>query len=647
MWRRAEWLLRVPATPDAEEPELLVQVGDRILVALLDVREPASYDALITADEAGRVLRGQLTVLDDTGADITPHHNHIIWFEDGALRGRQGSWTIVSVPRATAPHTVVALTAEGLAEIQRHATGPCSVLAPTESWPGGGLFAAHSVSLSPGVQLPGNICVAASSDGLRLTGGLLLRRRVYLRGGLPHLVVPDDAIARVVHATDGAESNVRSADFPSLNLEEGPYSIECSGAAVEIFVTEPRWRECRPAEAAALDHDVSRSVIGLRVRGAVPEVTEERHATHIRPGLTYRLYTTAMLKGDSPPDGGVQEIITKARPRDFVMIRSVRANAPLSHADCLDQQEDASEPGPIEGTDRVLEFVSARAEGSVELLRSYCANAALGNSWHSVLTTLEDLGHLDIGWNSRRWFAAPATAIPRAGNPSLCLLAGLRARETLQWLTDNRIRARVSDQSSDPRRAAMPAVIVAPTDDIVRATSDLARMNVRVLNDSPAPLLATHALPITDSSWWAGQEFTPSSRVRRTLERWNPEQLQWGRHAEGAAIDGPALYRWREHGVRMHYFVSRALSCSVRDFAAVKWNLAPRGRSFVVYEPRVQRLVIPLAMGLPRVLRRACTVALGLPPLQIGRVLAYDGIPLGLARTIAVRLNQAKAEGLW
>jgi len=554
---------------------------------------------------------------------------------------------IVSVPRATALHTVVALTAEALAEIQTLATEPGSVLSPTESWPGGGLFAAHSVSLSPGAQLPGSVSVADSPDGLRLIGGLLLRRRVYLRGGLPHLVVPNETLARVTHTTESTESSVRAPDFHNLDLPEGPYRIDCSGAEADIFVTEPHWRECQAAEAAELDHDVNRSVTGLRVSGAVPEVIEERHVTHVRPGLTYRLYTNAMLKGDSPPNDGIQEVITKARPRDFVMIRNVHASAPLPHADCLDQIEDATEPGPIEGADRLLEFVSARSEGSVELLRSYCASVALDNSWHSVLTTLEDLGHVDVGWNSRRWFAAPAAAVPQAANPLLCVFVGLRARETLQWLADHHVRARISERTSDPRRAAMPAVIVAPTDDVLRAATELGRMNVRVLSDSPAPLLATHALPITDSSWWAGQEFTPSSRVRRTLERWIPDHLQWSRHADGAAIDGPALYRWREHGVRMHYFASRTLSCSVRDFSAIKWNLAPRSKSFIVYEPRAQRLLIPLAMGLPRVLRRACTVALGLPPLQMGRVLAYDGIPLGLARTIAVRLNQTKAEGLW
>lgn len=193
----------------------------------------------------------------------------------------------------------------------------------------------------------------------------------------------------------------------------------------------------------------------------------------------------------------------------------------------------------------------------------------------------------------------------------------------------------------------MPGAILAPTTDVLRAATELARRGVRVLENSTASTLATHALAITDSSWWAGQEFTPSPRVRRTLERWNPERLQWSMHQEAAPIDGPALYRWREHGIRMHYFASRLLSCSVRDFAAVKWNLAPRDASYLAYEPRTQRLLIPVALGLPRVLRRACTIAFGLPPQQRGRVHVYEGIPLQLAQLVAVRLNQTKAEGLW
>lgn len=85
----------------------------------------------------------------------------------------------------------------------------------------------------------------------------------------------------------------------------------------------------------------------------------------------------------------------------------------------------------------------------------------------------------------------------------------------------------------------------------------------------------------------------------------------------------------------------------VRDPAAAKWLLAPRGRSFLSYRPDEQRLFVPVALGLPRPYRRACTLASGLAPARRGRALAYDCITPDMARAIAVRLNQAKAEGLW
>ncbi|MBA3672748.1 MAG: hypothetical protein H0W68_12105 [Gemmatimonadaceae bacterium] len=644
MWRRAEWLLRVPAASDAEEPELLVQVGDRVLVALLDMREPATYDVVIAASEAAAILRGQLRVLDDAGVEITPHAANVLWLADGAVRGRQGAWVIVNALEAGTPYAAAATNAQALADIQHRAVDRGIALLPADSWPGGGLFGASAISFNSGAELPGGVSIGEASQVLRLTGGLLLRRRVYLRGALPQLLVPDEAMVEVTPA-DAPAVQTTAHSFPSFNLSEGAYRIESCGHSVELIVTEPLWHECRASAAVEVDPDIARCTPTARVRGALLEVREERHASHVRPGLTYRLYTNSMLKGDSGRENGLQEIITRAPQRNIVIIRSSSPAPPLPRAPCVNPAENSDIPD-VTNTDRLLEFISARGEGSVELLRGYCGGIAAG-SWHGVLTTLEDLGHVEVCWSSRRWFAAAAATIPRESDPSVSVFVGLRAHNTMNELRALNVRAHLVHPAASEARAATPGAILAPTVDVIRAAPELERRGVRVFEHSTASAIATHALAITDSSWWAGQEFTPSSRVRRTLERWNPERLQWSAHPEASPIDGPALYRWREHGIRMHYFASRSLSCSVRDFAAVKWNLAPRDASYLAYESRAQRLLVPVALGLPRVLRRACSTALGLPPQQRGRVHVYEGIPLHLAQLVAVRLNQTKAEGLW
>jgi hypothetical protein len=645
MWKRAEWLLRIPAPTDAEESQLMVQLGDRVLVASLDVREPASYDAVITASEATQLYNGKLKVIDEAGADITPHFEPVSWFEDGALRGRAGSWNLVASPAADTPLTVVAQRCALLDEL-RAAARDAGVQQPsTDHWPGPDVFAAHSVLFEAGASLPFGIAIGDLRSSLRMSGGLLLARRVYLRGALPTIVASDSDVLRVYGqgATASSEFETTANAFTNLDLGESKLRLECNGATAELVISEPRWKECRAADFATLDRDVLACAPTLHARGAAIEVIEERHVIHVRPGQSYRLVTDVVRKGQAPTDGGVEELLIRSRARDFVLMGSARPSGPLPRAECFDRAAGADEESrPL--TDRLLEFISARSEGSVELVRSFCGSVAEENLWHGVLSTLEDLGHLDVGWDSRRWFAAPGVAAPRAANASLCTFVGIRARETLAVLVSTGIRAVARHEAR--ARPPCPTLLIAPTDDVLRASATLERLGVRVLETSPAFEIAAHTKDVGDPSWWSGQEFTPAARVRASLERWFPEQLVWRGQPDGITV-APALYRWRERGVRMHYFTSRNLSCSVRDFVALKWLLAPRDRSYLIFDPRSQTLSIPAAMGLPRLLRRACALASGLPPKRLGRALVYEGIPLSLARTVAVRLHQSRAEGLW
>lgn len=649
-WKRAEWVLRVAAVDDADEQECLVMVGDDVRIARLDVRDPPAYDLKLTPSEASALLRRELRVTDENGHDISPRLPDPVWFQDGSERGRPGSWNVVERPAAGIPHTVATRSQDLLGRVQTAATRPGTLSGPGDTWPGPGLYAAHSVVVSPGASLPGSIAVADRIQRLRLVGGLPLRRNVYLRDALPVAVAPDGAHVQIASLNGGApDTTVPAAELGITSLAEGPYRITHDTESVDIFVTDPHWKECHPTDDVKLDRTVEDSLAVARIRGSAVEVIAPRHATFIRPGMKYRLYADRMHKGETSVDQGIREVNTVAPRRDLVVINAVRPAPPLERADCFvaDAVEGEAYKADTARLDRLLEFISAKSAGALKLLRQYSSELEPERPWHTALTTLEDLGHIDISWDVGRWYGAPAVAVPLSSDPATSFLAGARARDTIDRLRDLGLPVSVDERVADPSRAPMPCRLLAPTDALAAVSSGLQSLRVRVLTDSPAIAIAIHSKPITDPSWWIGPEFTPSQRVRRTLDRWDPPAMAWRKHPDERVIDGPALYRWREQGVRIHYVVTPSRRGLVRDFVAAKWSLAPRNRCYLVYEVSQQRLRIPAALGLPRVLRRACTLASGTTPRREGWTLAFDCVPLALAQAVAVRLDQVKAEGLW
>ncbi|HEY4243695.1 MAG TPA: hypothetical protein VGM88_27975 [Kofleriaceae bacterium] len=650
MWKRAQWLLRTHAAPSAEEPECMVLVGNEVRIARLDIREPATYDAPLSSDEVARISRGELHVQDDQGLDITPHLDRVLWFRDGVVRGRPGSWEIVSSPTAEELHAVVALSGEALQAALGAAVDPGQRLALDDPWPGAGLAAAAFVKFAAGARLPDNSAVATPSETLLLQGGLVLRRCVYLRGGLPNAATA--AVLRVAAVNDGVQGDsqtINGGELAQLELPEGAYRLESEEGSADIFVAEPLWRECYPVEDAAVDRSISSCLVGAELRGSQLNVLAQLYVDYVKPGTSYRLYTTSMRKAEAPAAAGIQEILSKSPIRQLVVSRVVPSVRPLPPADVFVESEDSvqSTPDATAQMDRLLAYISARGQGGVRRLRAFCASLDPEHAWHGALTALEDLGHMDVCWDNGRWFGAPAIVVPRCSSTGLSFLAGARTSDTVSILAELRVRARTSDRVLDAGRQRMPSCIVGPSEDFARAAADLEDLRVRVMPESPTFALATQSKTVEDPGWWLGAEFHPSPRVRPSLDRWDPLQLRWWHYPENAEINGPALYRWREQGLVVHYLWTPTLRGRVKDPAAAKWTLAPRDRSYVLYEPHEERLWIPSAMGLPRVLRRACTLAAGLAPFRYARCLAFEGVPLALARAVAVRLNQARAEGLW
>ncbi|HVW30396.1 MAG TPA: hypothetical protein VHC69_33795 [Polyangiaceae bacterium] len=648
MWKRAQWLLRLDASAEAEESECLVLVGNRVAIGKLDVREPAAYDAEATPEEAAGILRGNLRVFDEDEVDVTPSRGELVWFQDGALRGRPGSWNVVDTPDAGIEQTVVALAEQTLTELDASLEGAAVRIGDGASWPGSGLFGASSAVPRENAVLPGDIAVRPRVPLLRLSGGLRLRRGVYLRGGLPHLVAAETASVSIESADgQGASQLCTAGTFPSLDLAEGRYALRCDGATAELFVVEPRWRECAAPEAADLDRQVEKALAGASVRGGRATVQNAVYATYFAPGTKYRLYAPNVVKATAPPDGGIHEHRTAVAPRQTVLMSSVRAPYPVVRADCFSEDDTAAyaavSEGQREAFERLLEYLSARGSGGVDAVRQQCAAAAAEDAaWHSVLSTLEDLGHVDVCWEARRWCIAPPLAFPRADGGGCAIVTGARSRQSIGWLAEKGISARLDPAAMVEGRLPMPGCITVAGPAL--AAGVLAEVGGQFLPESPSVPMAVHTRAISDTAWWIGPEFSPpAARIAKTLRRWLPQELCWRSVADMGA---QGLYQWREQGRRTHYLVSDGIRAIVRDSSAAKWFLAPRDRSYLGYEPGSRRLLVPRALELPRIWKRICTIASGLTPVRQGRLLAYEGIPLALARAAAVRLNQSRMEGL-
>lgn len=648
-WKRAKWLLRIATTIEAEDADCLVLVGNQAAIGKLDLREPPCYDVEIASGDAASLLRGELTVTDEGGNDVTPLRVRLSWFQDGARTGRPGSWDLVAVPAAGVEHAVVSASAEDLEETAAALEYPAALLAG-DYWPGPGLHAAYSAVPRAGAMLPGDVTVTSRAPSLRLSGGLRIRRGIYLRGGLPHPEAPEGAIVRVQRDDDDEPTVVVEAGaFASLELSEGRYSLECEGAAADLFVLEPRWRECIASPSRpSLDRSIRDALRQGQLRGAVLDVEQPIYATYVLPGTKYRLYSPTVVKGAARPNAGIHEHLS-SHPIGHVTLMGRAAGAgPLPSAPCftdtsvMHEQESC---GARSGMNRLLEYLSARSIGPIDAVRGHCAAITGSGIWHRRLSALEDLGHVDVSWDDgRRWAIAPPVAFPRADQKDFSILSGSRSRKTIEWLERHGVEAFTDPRGIDPSREPMPDCIVVATESLARASEALRDVQLRLLHESPSPQLALQTRSVAELEWWTGAAFTPPvARVQRTLQHWDSRELRW---LTSADVARPGLYRWHENGRRVHYLVRETAGVSVRDPAAAKWVLAPEGTGYLRYEPRARRLLVPSAMDLPRISKRICTIASGLLPLRLGRVLAYEHISLDLARTVAVRLNQPRTEGI-
>src|SRR5262249_43272331 len=157
-----------------------------------------------------------------------------------------------------------------------------------------------------------------------------------------------------------------------LELPEGRYVVSCVGASTEMFVIEPRWRECVAPSDAPSDSELRGSLVDATNRGALASVERALYPTYFAPGTDYPVYSGQMLKGVAPVDGGIHEVVTDQPPKQTVVMKRRPGRPALPPADCFAAGADdttqtgapalAATPSPARAhgdMDRLLEYASA------------------------------------------------------------------------------------------------------------------------------------------------------------------------------------------------------------------------------------------------------------------------------------------------
>ncbi len=666
-WRRARWCLEVDVG-ESDSDETTVAVGGRSLRAVLDPRDPPSYIATLEHSLALQAASRRLVVEVD-GVCWRPEFLVPAWLADASPSGRRGLWEFVRSLEPGREYVLVAAEkdrAEAMAMVSAAAERPDEleeVVGDAGAWPGTGLIAFARITVATGASVPG-IDVRKKTGLLRLFGGLAVRRRVYLRGGIGTPDVPGDAVVQI-RQTHGrgpfvAGGRVRAHALSGLDLGEGVYRISHGESAVMFSVTDPRWPECRSPKLTPVPALQSAMAEGT-VRGTFVRDSPNLFVRYLNPGSDARIYAPNVNKVRAPPDGGIFEYRSRDPIRQVVLMSRSQHGAPALPADVSllrdswdsDANDRTSGAEYHQQADLLLAFISAKGMGRVEQLRSICRHLAPATApWHFTLALLEELGHVDVDWDKRRWCVAPPAFCPRSARANEYFLAGARTRDLVDRVAELASgRAELIPSTTEPKWVPSPIVLHAPARDVM---SGIAReLDIPVLPDSPAEAIATRAKAVSNDEWWLGPEFAPAGRVASVLDVWNADELRWRSyehqdlHTDEIKFAPDSLYRWRERGAARHVLMGSQVPRLALDPSAAKWSLAPKDRAWLVYEPESRVLRLPAALGLPRVLARACALASGSFPKRIGSIRLYDCVSITLGRAVAIRLGQARAPGLW
>lgn len=654
-WKRARWALALVANAAAEAGSVPLEVGGQLLQAELDYFEPPRFVVEVDLQLGADVLQGiTRATVSGSNADIpleTP-----LWLELPPGSSRTDTWEPTNSLSAESEYQIVFRESEFDRLVETYGSmlrKDYEILSGSaEQWPGPGLHAICSARIERGDSLPESIAFSGARGRLRFSGGLKVARGTYLRGALPTVDSSEDGPVSVERENDDLALVLEGHDLNEKDLGEGVYTVRQGTRVATIAVTSPRWGEIRVPAGRHARSNWQAALTKGRSRGALIKGSSPVQVLHLPPGKKMTLYRPDCRKINVPPDQGVAEILYTGE-LNCVMRGSQRPEAPLPLHDVFSRSGQAEESVPEaaqeqDQADRLLLFVSARASGPVERVRGACSRLAEAEEpWHRVLQLYEAMGHVDVDWDTRRWFAAPPVLCQRATRADEYFAAGARTID-FGGATLTGIDYVDAEQPGGKRHVA-PRVIVFKGErpDIEKACE---ASGLQVVAGTPAHQLLGHLRSVADQEWWLGPSFYPPQRAV-ALEQWVPAMMCW-RPVDPESLayrdaDRSLLIRWQDVGMTKIVLMAGESSRLVKDPSAAKWLVAQGDVSFLRYQEGDQALQIPRAMGLPRPQLRAAVLASGHPPRSVGLLDQYDGFSLKTARLLAVRLKQQRSPGLW
>ncbi len=260
-------------------------------------------------------------------------------------------------------------------------------------------------------------------------------------------------------------------------------------------------------------------------------------------------------------------------------------------------------------------------------------------AWFRAMSTL---GYLELDWTSDRWRCGLPTLTPLPAGDGAFFLTGARSPALIGTIADLDYLYPEIEAQADIASLPLPSSLLlfgGPTDQPHHLAARLKSDRGDIHFSGCAAFAIARLLPDLDSelSQVPGPRFGLSIERFGAAERAPTVDPRWRWHAGPRT---PGLYRWddpmrtyawfdgdwwkvqREQG---RYLALRAMGRSV-----LSWR--PRGAS--------GRLLVGLEGPLPPMHERALVLASGRLPTRGSSGLAFDGVPLELAKLVSASLQQ-------
>lgn len=304
------------------------------------------------------------------------------------------------------------------------------------------------------------------------------------------------------------------------------------------------------------------------------------------------------------------------------------------------------EAGPA---DQLLEWCSLRRFGHrADFERACLTTVGPDERAISVLGRLEQLGHVDVGWDSgQAWWIARSALVVCSGAGGRAVLTGARTRATMNSAVRWKLDGMIPSLDVLPQPRAAPAAVYVGYRSERELFAAAEAIDAHVVTDV-SRLYQSHFGTVADMLESGRREFRPSGFEAEVLD---VETLRFEPIYDRSAIERPGCYRQPTHGTTGYWYVDDDGAV----FRAPRWvaihaELQRRRRarlperSVLEYDVRTQRMAVSSAAQLPLPWARVAMAASGRLPSHVrgtsGRLLeVFDGIEPVLYKEICDALG--------